>query len=263
MRVPALLVGISLLLPPAFQATSTLRSELAPSGTMRVAVNLGNQLLVANDPGGQPRGIAVDLARELARRANLPVEIVTYVSAGKIAAVATTGAWDVAFVGAEPERAADITFSPAYLEIEAGYLVPAGSPLQSSDDVDRDGIDIAVTEKSAYDLYLSRNLKRARLVRATDFDHAYKRFVDEKLTALAGLKPVLLETSKGLPGSRVLPGHFSVVKQAIGIPKGRDAGARFLSEFSEEIRRSGLVAQLTEKHGIRGVSVPPWNGERR
>ena len=234
------------------------RSDLAPTGKLRVGINYGNFLLVAKDPAsGEPRGIAVDLARELGRRAGLPVEFVAYNAAGRMAEAVKTGAWDVAFLGAEPERENDITFTAAYLEIEATYLVPAGSPLRTIADVDREGVRIAVAARSAYDLFLSRTLQRARLLRVQGIDASFELFVADKLEVLAGLKPRLLTDAEKLPGSRVLAGRFTAIQQAIGTPKGRDAGATYLREFVEDAKASGLVAQTIEKHSVRGVSVAP------
>jgi polar amino acid transport system substrate-binding protein len=234
------------------------RSELAPSGTMRVGLNFGNFLLITSKIGaGEPRGIAPDLARELARRVGVPLEFVSYEQAGKLAEGVRAGAWDVAFLADEPARANEIAFTSAYLEIEATYLVPAGSPIRTLADVDHDGVRIAVASKAAYDLYLSRSLKHAELVRAEGIDGSYKLFVESKLDVLAGLKPRLIADAEKLPGSRVLEGKFTAVQQAIGTPKGREAGAKYLREFAEDIRSSGVVARTIEKNGVRGVSVAP------
>jgi len=234
------------------------RSDLAPTGTLRVGINRGNFLVVTQDPAsGELRGIAVDLAQELGRRAGLPVEFIAYASAGKMAEAATTGAWDVAFLGAEPERRNEISFTPAYLEIEATYLVPAGSPIRAIPEVDRDGVRIAVAAKSAYDLFLSRTLQRARLMRAEGIDASFKLFIADKLEALAGLKPRLVADAQLLPGSRILEGRFTAIQQAIGTPRGRDAGATYLRGFIEDVKASGFVAQAMERHGVRGVSVAP------
>jgi polar amino acid transport system substrate-binding protein len=242
---------ISLISPAA-------RSDLAPTGKLRVGINFGNVLLATKVPtSGDARGVAVDLARELGRRVGVTVELVGYDAAGKMAEGVKTGAWDVAFLAAEPERAGEITFTAAYLEIEATYLVPAGSPLRTVADVDREGVRIAVSAKSAYDLVLSRSLQRARLMRAPSVDASFELFVADKLEALAGLKPRLVTDAEKLPGSRVLDGRFTAVDQAIGTPKGRDAGAKYLREFIEDVKASGLVAQAIEKNGVRGVSVAP------
>jgi polar amino acid transport system substrate-binding protein len=242
--------------PPAFPSAA--RSELAPGGKLRVGINYGNFLLVNKDArSGEYRGIAVDLARELGRRLGVPVELVAFETAGKMADAVKAGAWDVAFLGNEPARANEIAFSPAYLEIEAGYLVPAGSPIRSIADVDRDGVRIAVADKSAYDLYLSRSIRHAKLVRAQGIDASYDLFVKDRLEALSGLKPRLLTDAAKLPGSRVLEGRFTAVQQSIGTPRAREAGAEFLREFAEEMKASGFVAGSIERHAVPGVSVAP------
>lgn len=234
------------------------QSELAPSGRLRVGLNYGNFLLVLKDaPGGEPRGIAPDLGRELARRIGVPVQFVKFDSAGKLADGVRTGMWDVAFLGNEPQRANEIAFSGAYLEIPVTYLVPAGSALQKIADVDREGVRIAVADKSAYHLFLIRNLKHAELVAAEGIDASCGLFVEEKLEALAGLKPRLLTDAKKLPGSRVLEGQLTAVQQSIGTPCSREAAARYLREFAEDVKRSGFVAEAIARHKVPGVSVAP------
>jgi polar amino acid transport system substrate-binding protein len=234
------------------------RDELAPGGVLRVGLNHGNTLLVLPAAAGaEPRGIAPDLARELGRRLGVPVAFVRFESPGSLADAVDSDRWDVAFLGAEPERAERIAFSPAYLEIPVSYLVPAGSPLASLADVDREGVRVAVAEKSAYDLYLSRALQRASLLRAPGIDGSYERFAREGLEALAGLRPRLLAEARKLPGSRVLEGQIMAVQQAIGAPRARSAGAAFLAEFVAQAKRSGLVARSIERHAIEGVAVAP------
>jgi polar amino acid transport system substrate-binding protein len=240
----------------AQHVSSAAHSELAPTGKLRVGINFGNALLTKKDSSGTPGGIAVDLARELARRVGSPLEIVSYDSAGKMADGAKTGAWDVAFLATDPDRANEIAFTAPYVEIESTYLVPPGSSLKSVDDVDREGIRIAVSDKSAYDLFLTRNLKRAELVRAPNVNASVDLFFERKLEALAGLKPLLVEAAEKQHGSRLLDGRFTVVQQAVGAPRGRESAAGYLREFVEEIKRSGLVAQIIDRNGIRGVSVP-------
>jgi polar amino acid transport system substrate-binding protein len=238
--------------------TSVARSELAPTGTLRVALNMSNFLLTATDPvTSEPRGIAADLGRELGQRLGAPVELLPYPNPGVLADAAPTGVWDVGFIGAEPQRAHAIDFTAAYVEIEATYLVPPGSPLQTIADVDRPGIRIAAPARSAYELYLSRTLQHAQLVREQGGDNAFKRFVEDRLDALAGLRPRLVTDQEALPGSRLLEGRFTAVQQAAGTPKGRPEGARYLRAFIEDVKATGLVARLIEKHNVRGLTVAP------
>lgn len=237
---------------------SPVRAELAPTGKLRVGINHGNFLLVTpGSSASDPRGVAPDLARELGQRLGLPVEFSKFETAGTLADAVRTGAWDVAFLGAEPQRASEIAFTAAYLEIPATYLVPAGSPIRSIADVDRDGVRIAVSEKSAYELYLSRNIKHARLVLTRGIDASLEAFVTQKLEVLSGLRPRLLMDVEKLPGARLLDGQFTAVQQAIGTPKAREAAARYLRAFVEEVKASGLVAEAISRNDVQGVSVAP------
>lgn len=243
------------------QISPAVRSELAPSGKLRVGINHSNFLLVTpGSPHGAPRGIAPDLALELGRRTGLPVEFASFDAAGKTADAIRDAIVDVGFIASEAERASVIAFSTAYLELPATYIVPAGSPIRSLEEVDRPGVRIAVSGRSAYDLYLTRTLKQAQLVRADGIPASFKLFVDQKLDALAGLKPGLLADVQKLPGARLLDGQFTAVQQSIGAPKKRSAAAKYLREFVEEAKRSGLVAQLVERHGVKGVNVAPPAG---
>ena len=233
-----------------------MKSQLAPIGKLRVGVNHGNFLLVQKNPDGSIRGIVADLAADLGRRLGVTVEFIHYPGAGQLADSAASGACDVAFLGAEPQRAQEIQFTDAYLEIPATYLVPAGSPIRSLGEVDRKGVRIAVSAKAAYDLYLSRNIKNAELVRAEGIQGSYDLFVGKKLDALAGLKARLLSDVETLPGARILDGQFTSVQQAVGTPKGH-GGADYLRGFVADIKKSGLVAKLIEKHGARGTNAAP------
>ena len=231
-------------------------NDLAPSGKLRVGLNYSNFLLVlGDDANGEPRGIAPDLGRELARRTRLPLEFVKFDGAGKLFDAVKSAAVDVGFLGAEPQRANEVEFSPAYLEIPVTFLVPAGSLIRTIGDIDRDGVRVAVSERSAYDLYLSRTLKKAKLVRAQGIPDSYDVFMAQKLEALAGLKPKLVEEAERTPGARVLEGQVTGVQQAIGAPKGRATAAKYLREFADDVKRSGFVARTIEKHGVRGVTV--------
>ncbi len=238
--------------------TPATRAELAPGGKLRVGINHSNFLLVnPGSPHGAPQGIAPDLAVELGKRVGVPVEFVSFDAAGKTADAIRDALVDAGFIASEAERASVIEFSSAYLELPATYLVPAGSSIRSLSDVDRPGVRIAISGRSAYDLYLTRTLKSAQLVRAEGIPGSLKLFVDQKLEALAGLKPGLMDDAQKLPGSRLLEGQFTAVQQSIGVPKKRSAAAQYLREFVEDAKRSGLVGQLVEKHGVKGVNVAP------
>src|SRR6266487_6909329 len=240
------------------QAPSGALSELAPTGKLRVGINVQNFLLVNKErTDGQYSGVAVDLGRELGRRLGVPVELVAFETAGKLADAVKAGAWDVAFLGNEPQRADEIAFSPAYLEIEAGYLVPAGSPIKSMAEVDRKGVRIATAVNSAYDLYLSRSLRHATLVRVQGIQGSYDIFVKDKLEVLSGLKPRLVTDAEKVRGSRVLEGRFTVVQQSVGTPQGRPSAAKYLGEFAKDVKASGFVARAIARHAVRGVSVAP------
>jgi polar amino acid transport system substrate-binding protein len=232
--------------------------ELAPMAKLRAGINYGNVILATKDPAsGELRGVHVDLARELARRLGVPAELAGHEAAGGMVEGLKSGVLDVAFLTVEPARASDVNFSPAYLEIEATYLVRAGSPLRTAGDVDRPGVRIAIAAKSAYEFYLSRNLKHARLMSASSTHAAFELFVASELDALVGLRPRLLLDAGMLPGSRVLDGCFMATRQTIASPKNREAAASFLREFVEDAKRSGLFTRLIETHGVRGVTVAP------
>jgi polar amino acid transport system substrate-binding protein len=234
-------------------------SELAPTGILRAAINMGNFLLVTGrSASGDPEGVAPDMAREIARRLGVPVAYVPFARPGELADAVGSDRWDIGLIGAEPARAEKIEFTAAYVEIEATYLVPAGSPLKSIADVDRAGVRIAVTARSAYDLWLERNIEHATLVRANGGEAAFNQFVNDGLEAYAGLRPGLLSNAEKLPGSRILDGQFTAVQQAVGTARANKAGAAFLRDFVEEAKASGLVARLIERHKVQGrLSVAP------
>lgn len=236
------------------------RRELAPAGVLRAGINLGNPLLVTGrGPAGEPTGVAPDVAAAAAAALGVPVDYVQYPSPSAVAQDAAQGRWDIALIGAEPQRALRIDFTDAYAEIEATYLVRAGSALQAIEDVDRPGVRIAVAGGAAYCLWLERNLRHATLVTAGSLAGAARLFEadgPDSVDALAGLRTALLADAARLPGSRVLPGRFSVVQQSIGAAKGNPAGLRFLRGFVHEATASGLVADLIDRHGVPGLLVP-------
>lgn len=234
------------------------RAELAPHGVLRAGINLSNFLLVTGrTPDGDPVGVAPDMARAIADRLGVPVRYVPYPKPGELADAAGSDAWDIGLIGAEPARAALIEFTPAYVEIESTYLVPPGSALQSVAEVDRPGVRIAVAARTAYGLWLDRNIKHAELVHSDSLDASFEQFQRDKLDALAGLKPRLLADVERLPGARILPGQFAAVQQAVGTLRRNEEGARFLREFVREAIGSGLVAGFIRKHGVQGLSVAP------
>ena len=234
------------------------KAELAPTGVLRAGINLSNFLLVTGkSAAGDPVGVAPDMAGEIARRLGVSLKLVPFKSPGDLADAADTGAWDIGLIGAEPQRAEKIVFTPAYVEIEATYLVPADSPLKAIADVDRRGVRIAVMGRAAYGLWLERNIKNAELVRSESLASAAEQFVRDKLEALAGLRPALISDAAKVPGGRILDGRFMAVQQAIGTSRKNTAAAAFLRDFVEEVKASGFVAGLIEHHKVRGLTVAP------
>jgi polar amino acid transport system substrate-binding protein len=238
---------------------AALVKDLAPTGKLRAAINLGNMVLAQKDPAtGELRGVTVDLARELARRLELPVEFVPFDAAGKVFEALKAGAWDVAFLAIEPVRAAEIAFTAPYVIIEGVYLVPKDSPLRAVADVDRDGVRIAVNKGSAYDLYLTRTLKHAKLVRG---ESGVDLFVRDKLEAAAGVKQPLVEYAKTNPAVRIMDGRFMEIRQAMGTPKvryeGRDAAPRYLHAFVEEMKATGFIAKALQRSNQPDAAVAP------
>jgi polar amino acid transport system substrate-binding protein len=231
-------------------------TELAPTGKLRAAINFGNPVLASKDPAsGEPRGVSVDLSRELAARLGVPLEIVPYAAAGRVVEAVKTGAWDVAYVARDPLRSADMYQSPAYVVIEGAYLVPAESPIRSNAEVDRDGIRIVVGKGSAYDLFLTREVKRAMLVRVSSSPEVVSTMIRENLEVSAGVKQQLEADAKRTAGVRLLPGRFMVINQAMAVPKGRDAGAAYVHDFIEEMKSTGFVAQSLLRNKVEGAAV--------
>jgi polar amino acid transport system substrate-binding protein len=256
----SLLYLASFVLAAAAQESTPAVKELAPSGKLRAAINFGNPVLAQRGPNGEPRGVSAALARELAKRLNVPVDFVTFDEAGKVAEAASQDRWDVAFLAIDPKRAATIDFTPAYVLIEGTYLTRTNSPLQKVEDVDKDGIRVAVAENSAYDLYLTRNLKHAQLVRGVNSAAAVSDFEQGKVDVLAGVRQPLDTYARSHPGTRVMEGRYMSIQQAMCSPRGREAAARYLQGFIEEMKESGFVAKALAESG-QSATVAPAAGE--
>jgi polar amino acid transport system substrate-binding protein len=236
----------------------SVREELAPSGILRIGINYGNAVLASRDTvSGELQGVAADLARELGRRCELPVELVAFEAAGKMTAALKADAWDAAFLAVEPGRAGDIAFTAPYLLIEGTYLIPPGSPIHSIAEIDRAGVRVGVSTGSAYELFLRRNLKQAQMVEAENPHSTFDLLTNGKVDVVAGVRQALLVNAAKLPGSRVFNERFMAIEQAMGMPHGRPRGLQFLREFIEAVKASGFVAQALERAGIRGVAVAP------
>jgi polar amino acid transport system substrate-binding protein len=239
--------------------SETVCAELAPHGALRAGINLSNFLLVSGrSPAGEPEGVAPSLARAIAERIGVPVQYVAFPRPGELADAVGTGVWDIALIGAEPQRAEKITFTAAYAEIEATYLVPPGSAFNTIAELDRPGVRIAVAARSAYGLWLERNLRHAELAQSNSLDASFEQFARDKLDALAGLRPRLLSDVQKIPGARILDGKFMSVQQAVGTAANNKVSAAFLREFVEDAKSSGLVARLIEQFGVTGrLTVAP------
>ena len=231
-------------------------SVLAPLGRLRAAINFGNPILATKDATtGEARGVSVDLARELGRRLGVPVELVSFAAAGKVVEGIKDARVDVGFVAIDPVRGADMLQTPAYVVIEGAYLVRDSSPIKNNAEVDRAGNRIVVGNGSAYDLFLTREIKAASLVKAPTSPAVTDMFMAQNLEVAAGVKQQLQADAKRLPGVRLLEGRFMVINQAMGIPKGREAGLQYVRDFVEEVKASGFVAQALKRHRIEGAAV--------
>jgi polar amino acid transport system substrate-binding protein len=241
------------------QMSPEIKAQLAPHGVLRAAINMSNFLLVTGrGANGDPEGVSPSMARAIADRLGVAVKYVPFAKPGELADQAENDIWDIGNIGAELARAEKIAFTAAYAEIEATYMVPPGSPLKAVADVDKPGIRIAVTARSAYDLWLVANIKHATLIRSTSLDGAFEEFAAQKYEALAGLRPRLLTDVKRMPGAVILAGQFTAVQQAVGTPKSYGpAVASWLHAFVEEAKASGQVAKFIEQHKVNGLSVAP------
>jgi polar amino acid transport system substrate-binding protein len=231
---------------------------LALHGRLRAAINFGNITLAQRgDDGGEPRGVSVDLAHELGRRLGVAVELVVFDAAGKVFDALKTDAWDVAFLAIDPARSAEIAFTPPYVLIEGAYLVRDGSPFGTPDDIDRDGVRVAVGAGAAYDLYLTRTLKKASLERRSTAVEAIDAFLAEGFDAAAGVRQVVEAHAARHPGLRVMPQGFMTISQAMGMPRGREACVGFLADFIERMKSSGFVADALARSGRADATVAP------
>jgi polar amino acid transport system substrate-binding protein len=236
--------------------TAEVRQALAPTGKLRVALQLGSPHNVIRDPvSGEMKGVGYDLGKELARRVGVPFEPVFYPSVGALLDAGKAGAWDVAFVGFSPARAKEWDFTALHMEVEFGYLVPGGSSISTMADVDRPGIRVAVQEKSQPDIFLSRMLKNGVVVRATSLAGTVDALRSGRADAIFSIKPSLFEVSNQLPGSKVLDGHPGIDPHAMALPKGRDPALAYARRFIEEAKSSGLVKAAIERAGMRGAAV--------
>jgi len=235
-------------------------ADLAPTGKLRAVINYGNPILAKKDAAGEPAGVSVDLARELARRLGVPVDLVTVTSAGQSVETLKAGRVDVGFFAIDPARGVDTAFTGPYVQVEGAYLVRNESPLRANEEVGRDGIRVAVGLKSAYDLFLSRELKKAKIERAPTSPAVVDYFLANRLDVAAGVKQQLEMDARRLSGLRLLPGRFMVINQAMGMRLARVAGAAYLTGFVEDMKASGFVAEALRRHAIEGAVVAPAGG---
>jgi polar amino acid transport system substrate-binding protein len=238
--------------------TPEARQALVPTGKLRVGLQLGSPHNVVRDPAsGEMKGVGFDLGKELARRLAVPFEPVLYPSIGALLDGGKSGAWDVAFVGFSPARAKDWDFTALHAEMEFGYLVPDGSPISTLADVDRPAIRVAVQEKSQPDIFVSRTLSNATVLRASSLADTLELLKSGKADAIFSIKPSLFEISNRLPGSRVLDGRSGMDPHAMAMPKGRDLGVAYARKFIEDAKSEGLVKAAIERAGLRGMVVAP------
>ncbi|WP_237215549.1 ABC transporter substrate-binding protein [Falsiroseomonas oryziterrae] len=244
--------------PSSGSAPRDVAATLAPSGTLRVAINYGNPVLAQRDPaGGEPRGVSADLARELARRLGLPMQVVPFDAAGRVTEALRADAWDICFLAIDPVRAQGIAFTAPYVVIEGAYLVRQDSPIRENAEVDRPGIRVAVGRGSAYDLFLTRELRHATIIRAPTSPASLEYFRRDNLEVAANVKQPLVAYARANPDVRVLPGRFQVIEQAVGIPAGRAAALPWLRAFVEEMKASGFVARSLAASGQSDAEVAP------
>ena len=242
------------------QPSPDIVKSFAPTGRLRAAINQGNSVLVQKQAdGGEPKGITIMLAKELGKRLGVPVDLVLFNAAGEVFGALKDGKWDIAFLAIEPVRAAEIDFTPPYVIIEGAYMVSKDSALKTPADVDKKGIRIAVGKGSAYDLYLTRTIKNAEIVRASTGggQASIDLFLKEKLEVAAGVRQPIAEYAKTNPNVRVMEQRFMAIEQAMGTPKGRDAASAYLKGFIEEMKKSGFVAESLKQTNQPDAQVAP------
>jgi polar amino acid transport system substrate-binding protein len=234
-------------------------NAFAPTGKLRASINLGNPILANKDAAtGQPAGVSVDLACAFAERLGVGIELMVFDAAGKSVEAVTQEQADIGFFAIDPLRGESIAFTDAYVLIEGSYMVPSRSPIQSNEEVDRDGHRVAVGKGSAYDLYLTRELRHAQIVRAPTSPAVVDTFIEQQLDVAAGVRQQLQGDAARVPNLRLLPGRFMVIRQAMGTPLSRgELAAVFLRQYVEEMKASGFVARALARHGIEGASVAP------
>lgn len=234
-------------------------SSFAPTGTLRVGINLGNPILANENPQTHELyGITIDIAHEIGKRLSLPVKLTPFKTAGNTVDAVKTGDIDLVFVAIDPVRGADISYTPPYIQIEGAYMVKTSSSIQQNDQVDVSGNEIVVGKGSAYDLYLSRETKNATLLRAASSQAVVDDFMSGKGNVAAGVKQQLESDAKRYEGLRMLPGRFMVINQAIGIPKARpqyEQTTTYLSDLITQLKQSGFVAKSMHEHKIEGAKV--------
>lgn len=258
LTIAVTLLTLTLTMSTQAQTSSAMAKEMAPTGTLRASINLGNPILANKDANGQPIGVSIDLATELAKRLNVPMSLVVFDAAGKSVDAVTQEKADFGFFAIDPVRGQGIAFTGPYVLIEGSYLVTHNSPLTSNDQVDTKGTRIAVGKGSAYDLFLTREIKNAEIHRAPTSPTTVDFFLSEKLEVAAGVKQQLEMDAKRLPNLRLLPGRFMVIEQAMGLPKTRSPEAQaYLKKFVEEMKASGFVAASLARHKIEGAAVAP------
>jgi len=238
--------------------SAAVRSELTPSGSLRVGLNLTNTATVTKDPTtGELRGVAVDLSHALAQALGVKFEPVLYPASGKLAEGARAGQWDIAFLAIDPARSQDIAFTAAYMEVHNSYMVPPGSAIQKNADVDQPGVRIAVHERNATDLFLSRSLRHATLVRVATESAALEALRSGQADVLATGRGLLLEHASSWPNARVLDGWLRAVGHGIGVPADRESALRYLRDYVELAKRSGRIQQMLDRQAVLGVVVAP------